>query len=1155
MVELRCRCVRRKDRRQAWPTRRHRRLNFQLQVRQLHVVATVEGDTVLSRQKRHWVPPPKPLKENHDYTQEEYVAKIHSDYDDGKGNLAYSLEGVGANQYPFHVFVVDPKTGFIRVTKELDREEFSLYNLSGVATYKDGRQAEKNIDIRFRVVDENDNSPVFGVIPAGSVYEQSGVATPVMKIMATDADEPGNPNSQIKYSLVSQEPSDDMFYMENDGTIYVKRSNLDREAVEQYKLTVKGQDLNGAPGGNSATATVVVKLQDVNDNPPTLEKSLYEGSVVENTEGVEVMRIKAQDLDVYGTDNWRSVYKIVKGNEANYFSIKTDPNTNEGILMLDKAVDYEDVKNMDLGIAVLNWNPPFDPSDPSTTNINLSGGGGGGAGGWLKGFSSGMTSTSQGVMWKGTTYKTYPIKINVKNQREGPHFDPKVKVITMSEGGSSTFNMNSIITRYAALDGDTGKPAENVRYIEGSDPDNWFTIDPETADIRLNKMPDRESTFLVNGTYYAKVLCVSEENPSSTATGTIAIQVEDFNDHCPTLTSTVKTLCIPEDTVIVSAVDEDAFPNGAPFHFEIMPEGTKGKWQLEHLNDTAAILRAQHSLYAGQHEVELLVKDEQGVACPEPQKLTVQVCTCEDGVICGTRGGRGQPEKKSELGPAGIGLLLLGLLLLLLIPLLLLFCQCGGAAGLPGNFTEIPFDTKSHLINYRTEGQGENAEVPLMNIPTQVDVVDVLKKDAGFYADGMGFQQEFSGIRRDTTIGMRNQGRFYSEFQRESGAAYDDLGLPYHILSQYYAQKMSGGEDLAVKDALLSYDNEGEGSVAGSVGCCSLLEQDNDLQFLDDLGPKFKTLAEVCGGKKIQPEIAPAPAKVVIEPPKPAPVIPKVDNRTVTQVVQENMTMRNQGRATVIEGAENQGQMFLLQQQQPVYYTAAAPVIQPMQYVVQPQVQNTLLLAEAPATNLQGMVLAAPQGMLVQGQTVVSGAQAQAPGMVLVSGTPGSPTQGMLVQGQTLVSGGQAQNPGLVLVTGNVGSPTQSVVVQEKKVVSGKKPQGVIVGGTLPNVTLQGKSVVTGGNVLAPLSSTDNLLNAGTLSSSQTIIEGKIPAGKVVKTSKTSIKQGGGQLPGIGLPQMSNISGSQSTTVTSSGVSRVPTYRKVVVQEEKLTEL
>lgn len=70
----------------------------------------------------------------------------------------------------------------------------------------------------------------------------------------------------------------------------------------------------------------------------------YEGSIVENTQGLEVMRLKADDLDLKDTDNWEPVYDIVKGNEAGYFSIKTDPKTKEGILMLDKVLlQYKDV--------------------------------------------------------------------------------------------------------------------------------------------------------------------------------------------------------------------------------------------------------------------------------------------------------------------------------------------------------------------------------------------------------------------------------------------------------------------------------------------------------------------------------------------------------------------------------------------------------------------------------------------------------------------------------------------------------------------------------------------------------------------------------------------------------------------------------------------
>lgn len=49
------------------------------------------------------------------------------------------------------------------------------------------------------------------------------------------------------------------------------------------------------------------------------------------------MRLKTNDLDQKNTDNWEAVFDIVKGNEAGYFSIKTDPATNAGILTLDKV--------------------------------------------------------------------------------------------------------------------------------------------------------------------------------------------------------------------------------------------------------------------------------------------------------------------------------------------------------------------------------------------------------------------------------------------------------------------------------------------------------------------------------------------------------------------------------------------------------------------------------------------------------------------------------------------------------------------------------------------------------------------------------------------------------------------------------------------------
>lgn len=50
------------------------------------------------------------------------------------------------------------------------------------------------------------------------------------------------------------------------------------------------------------------------------------------------------------------------------------------------------------------------------------------------------------------------------------------------------------------------------RYAKGHDPGNWFVIDEETAEIKMIKQPDRESPFLVNGTYIAEILAISKGN-------------------------------------------------------------------------------------------------------------------------------------------------------------------------------------------------------------------------------------------------------------------------------------------------------------------------------------------------------------------------------------------------------------------------------------------------------------------------------------------------------------------------------------------------------------------------------------------------------------------------------------------------------------------
>ncbi len=62
---------------------------------------------------------------------------------------------------------------------------------------------------------------------------------------------------------------DNEHYVDNSTVLFTRHLSLQK--IDQYVLLVKASDLNGAPGGNAATGTVTITINDVNDNVPVLE--------------------------------------------------------------------------------------------------------------------------------------------------------------------------------------------------------------------------------------------------------------------------------------------------------------------------------------------------------------------------------------------------------------------------------------------------------------------------------------------------------------------------------------------------------------------------------------------------------------------------------------------------------------------------------------------------------------------------------------------------------------------------------------------------------------------------------------------------------------------------------------------------------------------
>uniref|UniRef100_A0A8C3SMF4 Desmoglein 2 n=1 Tax=Chelydra serpentina TaxID=8475 RepID=A0A8C3SMF4_CHESE len=942
------------------------------------------------RQKREWVVPPATIPEEDDSLRINPVARIVSDRSQDPGLvITYTISGEGVTQQPYGLFIINGKTGELNITRKVDREQTPVFRLRGHAFDQNGEQVEKPIDLRIKVMDINDNFPVFSEeIFRGSVEELSASDTLVMRINATDADEPNNANSKIAFKILYNSAQSHAFKINHTtGEVVTAISYLDREEQSSYTLTVEARDRNGDKTGLAKTCTVNIKILDVNDNLPVLERQTYEGSVEENRANVEIIRLKVTDKDEKFSDNWLANFTIASGNEGGYFRIETDAKTNEGVLTVVKEINYEEMQSMHLSVVVTN-KAAFHKSISNTYKV-----------------------------------KPIPVTIKVKNVLEGPIFKPRSMTIKTSE----TMTINQIIGKYQAYDEDTSKVAEHITYVKKNDVDNWITIDSTTAEIKLIKRPDYESSYVINGTYTVNIVAITNDNFKKTATGTIVIQVVDVNDNCPTIVTPAQTVCSDVKFFSFTAEDRDAYPNSAPFTFTVIdePEGMAEKWVIGDVNATTMQLLLPQDVKPGTNQVQMLVKDMQGLSCAEKQILTLTVCTCVKGGSCQDR----LINSSVGLGAGAIALIILAILLLLLVPLLLLFCRCGsGAKG----FAAIPDSSEEMLRKWNSEGAAPEDKAMLTLIaPTALDISAANMRSGA--AAAMGAEAAATGGGSSQShieghYGNANMSNRRWEEQRHllSGAKYGamaaggtmttgaggtmttgaggttttgaggttttgagrammmgtgramttgtEMGIDEGFLRDYFNEKADAfaGEDEAqlAKDCLLLYCQEEADSSHGSIGCCSFIEDDLDDRFLDDLGDKFKTLADICLGKHAEVEVSQRRSHVL-------------KDRNTTPAMNESSLYRNdalpqfldQQNAFSSEHTYSLGTSF--QPPEPVHRVngvgsetvtrevvtetsyATSPTVRPTTGVLDPQFKENILVTErvlAPASGLQDML-------------------------------------------------------------------------------------------------------------------------------------------------------------------------------------------------------
>ncbi|XP_029551595.1 B-cadherin isoform X1 [Salmo trutta] len=480
----------------------------------------------LVRRKRDWVIPPVSFPENHRGPFPHYMVQIRS-HNDKEVKILYNITGSGADQPPVGLFTVDRNSGILNVTQPLDRERQDRYVLLAHAVAVGAGLAEEPMEIIVKVIDMNDNKPVFTLVTfKGLVPEASVPGFKFMQVTATDADEPGSANSDVRYTIINQEPelpSPNMFVMNPvTGVIQVNAAGLDRENIPKYTLEIQAADLEG--NGLTSFGKSIITVADINDIAPEFEKSSNTVSVPENKVNALVVKMPVSDGDEPHSSNWATKYRIVDGDPGGMFTVSTGPSRLEGIITTAKPLDFEKDNHYTLLVTVENEVPFATPLPSSTATV----------------------------------------QVNVEDRNDVPVFDPGEKVFSVSEH----LPVDSDLVLYTAIDPDI--MAHKLKYRMDRDPAKWLDINNETGMIKTKHSLDRESPFVKDGKYKVLILAIEDEIPA-TGTGTILIELEDVNDNAPTIDDTPLKLCNQDPRIVRLAVTDRDGPGFAePFSVELL---------------------------------------------------------------------------------------------------------------------------------------------------------------------------------------------------------------------------------------------------------------------------------------------------------------------------------------------------------------------------------------------------------------------------------------------------------------------------------------------------------------------------------------------------------------------------------------------------------
>uniref|UniRef100_A0A3B5QBC8 Cadherin domain-containing protein n=1 Tax=Xiphophorus maculatus TaxID=8083 RepID=A0A3B5QBC8_XIPMA len=404
-------------------------------------------------------------------------------------------------------------SGLLTLTRELDFEKETKYNLQIKAT--DGGWIAKSawLNVTLIVMDVNDNPPVFSLSEyTTTVPENSKVRTKVLDVKATDMD--SGINAQISYSFIAG--SLDKFAIDSRNGSITTLDVFDYEQEQMFDLTIKAS--NTARHNLFSLAHVIIHIQDLNEFSPTFTKESFSFSVYKNVPvGTSIGKVKATDND--------------SGPEGEVFYLMFGHGKNFGF---------------DIGLLSGEICTSRSLRDQGNSRVILK-----------------VLAKNSGVI-HGTDIAETLVKISVIETNDAPLFTSTWYEADVKE---DTPTGTSVLT-VSALDQDSVLDWNRFifRIVDGNT-NSSFSIDPLNGIVLVNSDLDRERWPVYNLT----VTATDHGSPPATGTTNVIVNIVDINDNAPQLVTNkiqVKENQ-PEGAIVarLNAFDFDLPPNQGPFTF------------------------------------------------------------------------------------------------------------------------------------------------------------------------------------------------------------------------------------------------------------------------------------------------------------------------------------------------------------------------------------------------------------------------------------------------------------------------------------------------------------------------------------------------------------------------------------------------------------